>query len=67
MDGPGIAGSIGVDDMIQRIRSAKNDQSIKGLILRVDSPGGRHLRQNSLDRNWKPSKNRSTCCVFRKC
>ena len=40
MDGPGIAGSIGADDMIQRIRSAKNDQSIKGLILRVDSPGG---------------------------
>ena len=40
MDGPGIAGSIGADDMIQRIRSAKNDESIRALILRVDSPGG---------------------------
>lgn len=39
-DGEQTAGSIGGDSLAGLIRQAKNDDNIKALVLRVDSPGG---------------------------
>ncbi len=39
-DGEQAPGSIGGDTLSSQIREAKNDDNIKGLVLRVDSPGG---------------------------
>ena len=39
-DGEQAAGSIGGDTLAGLIRQAKNDENVKALVLRVDSPGG---------------------------
>jgi protease IV len=39
-DGEQSAGSIGGDTLAGLIRQAKNDENIKALVLKVDSPGG---------------------------
>jgi protease-4 len=39
-DGTAAAGSIGGDSLSQLIREAREDERIKALVLRVDSPGG---------------------------
>lgn len=39
-DGERPAGSIGSDSLIRLIRSARDDDSIRALVVRVDSPGG---------------------------
>lgn len=40
LDGDQPAGDIGGDTLARLIRKARNDDSIKGIVLRVDSPGG---------------------------
>ncbi len=39
-DGEQSAGSIGGDTLAGLIRQAKNDDNIKALVLKIDSPGG---------------------------
>ena len=39
-DGEQAAGSIGGDTLASLIRQAKNDENVKALVLRIDSPGG---------------------------
>lgn len=40
LDGEQPAGSIGGDTLAQLIRQAREDKTVKALVLRVDSPGG---------------------------
>lgn len=54
LDGEGEAGSIGGDSLAMLIRQARDDASIKALVLRIDSPGGSAyasevIRQQLLD------------------
>jgi protease-4 len=39
-DGSGGPGSPGADRIVERIRSAKEDPSVRGLLLSINSPGG---------------------------
>lgn len=40
LDGAGSLGSIGGDSLSRLIRDAREDDSVKALVLRIDSPGG---------------------------
>ncbi len=40
LDGEQPAGTVGAASLIRLIRAAREDDAIKGLVLRVDSPGG---------------------------
>lgn len=40
LDGAGTLGSIGGDSLSRLIRDAREDDSVKALVLRIDSPGG---------------------------
>lgn len=40
VDGHAPAGSIGSQSLIERIRQAREDKSVKALVLRINSPGG---------------------------
>jgi len=40
MDGSGTPGSLGGDSFARLIRDAREDESIKALVIRIDSPGG---------------------------
>jgi protease-4 len=40
MDGKGAPGTIGGDSLAEQIRQAATDESVKAVVLRVDSPGG---------------------------
>lgn len=33
-------GTVGADTLVQRIRTARNDDAVRALVLRIDSPGG---------------------------
>jgi protease-4 len=40
LDGLQPPGSVGADSMIERIRAARDDDSVRAMVLRIDSPGG---------------------------
>jgi protease-4 len=40
LDGERPAGTIGADDLVERIRTARQDRDVAALVLRVNSPGG---------------------------
>ena len=40
VDGSGSPGSVGGDAFVRLIRDARDDDSIKALVIRIDSPGG---------------------------
>src|SRR5207249_1403643 len=50
--------SVGSDTLVQAIRDAEEDKSVKAIVLRVDSPGGSALASdliwNELRRSKKP-------------
>ncbi len=48
MSGPYAPGVISDEDMVQRIRRARNDNNIRALVLRVNSPGGGMLASEAI-------------------
>ncbi|MFO1023296.1 MAG: signal peptide peptidase SppA [Planctomycetales bacterium] len=52
--GGGLSGEVmGSETMIKAIRQAKDDSSVKGVVLRVDSPGGSALASDLMWRELK--------------
>lgn len=49
-DRPGSGKSIGADTLIEQLRKVRDDPEIKGLVLRIDSPGGSALASDLI---WK--------------
>ncbi len=43
VDGKGKRGQIGSDDVVKEIRKIRNDSEIKGVVIRINSPGGSAL------------------------
>jgi protease-4 len=40
MEGEGVDGTIGGDDLIRNLRQLRKDDSVKAIVLRINSPGG---------------------------
>jgi protease-4 len=40
MEGDGVDGTIGGDDLIRNLRQLRKDDSVKAIVLRINSPGG---------------------------
>lgn len=40
VDGKGAPGSVGGDSLAEQIRAAREDDSVRAVVLRIDSPGG---------------------------
>jgi protease-4 len=57
LPGPGAVGQIGADDLIKRIRQARQDQRIKAIVLRITTGGGSAFASELIRQELVQAKN----------
>lgn len=65
MDGQQPRGTVGGDTVASLLRQARNDEKVKAVVLRVDSPGGSAFASEVIRNEVEAlKKSRQTCCSF---
>lgn len=65
MDGQQSRGTVGGDTVASLLRQARNDEKVKAVVLRVDSPGGSAFASEVIRNEVEAlKKSRQTCCSF---